>query len=110
MLVDTARPPPTALVDIADPSSTPVVDYAGMLSIAVVELLNQGVNFEKNLGVIILNQGVSLLNQGVRSLNPGVFVLTVFFQIRFLIDQILHNILRKPPYWMQILVNIPHLW
>ena len=83
-------------VDIAGPPSTPVVDYAGMLSIAVVEQLNQGVNFEKNLGVIILN--------------PGVFVLTVFFQIRFLIDELLHTILRKPPYWLQILVNIPHLW
>ena len=73
------------------------------LSIAIVQLINQGVNFEKILGV-------SLLNQGVRSLNPGVFVLTVFFQIRFLTDELLHTILRKPPYWMQILVNIPHLW
>ena len=52
---------------------------------------------------------VKLLNQGVRSLKPGVFVLAVFFQISFLIDELMHSILRKPPYWMQLLVNIPHL-
>ena len=71
MLVDNARPPPTALVDIADPPPTPVVVFARILSIAIVELISQGVNFERILGV-------SLLNQGVRSLNPGVFALTVF--------------------------------